>query len=172
MKFNPVAKLLRALYGHPRAGDLWHAKLDAILTKLGFEKHEAWPSVYILKASIAKGEMCIIVVHVDDLITGTPIVQNVTKQLKTQVVMDEPTPIGKYLGMMHMVATYDCNSEVVTEVVFDMRVYIKSAVDDYVKRTGWNLKPATSLYAPDLSADALDQLLNEDGEHAGMDASS
>ena len=98
MKFNrPVANLLRALYGHPRAGDFWHAKLDAILTKLGFEKHEAWPSVYILKASIAKGEMCIIVVHVDDLITGTPIVQNVTKQLKTQVVMDEPTPIGKYL---------------------------------------------------------------------------
>ena len=45
---------------------------------------------------------------------------------------------------MHKVATYDSNSEIVTEVIFDMRVYIKSAVDDYVKRTGWNLKPATS----------------------------
>ena len=56
-------------------------------------------------------------------------------------------------------------------MIFDMRVYIKSAIDDYVKRTGWNLKPATSPYAPDLSASALDQLLNEDSEHAGMAAS-
>ena len=40
-----------------------------------------------------------------------------------------------------------------------------------MKRTGWNLKPATSLYAPDLFAAALDQLLNEDGEHGGMAAS-
>ena len=52
-----------------------------------------------------------------------------------------------------------------------MRVYIKSAVDDYVERTGWNLKPATSPYAPDLSAAALDQFLNENGEHASMAAS-
>ena len=140
--------------------------------KLGFEKHEAWPSVYVLKASIAKGEMCIIVVYAGDvLITGKPIIQNVVKQLKAQVVMDEPTLIDKYLGVMHKVATYDCNSEIVTEVVFDVRVYIKSAVDDYVKRTGWNLKPATSPNAPDLSAAALDQLLNEDGEHASMAAS-
>ena len=94
-----MAKLLRALYGHPRAGDLWHAKLDAILTKLGFEKHEAWPSVYILKASIAKREMCVIVVYVGDfLITGTPVVQSVIQQLKKQAVMDEPTPISKYPG--------------------------------------------------------------------------
>ena len=56
-------------------------------------------------------------------------------------------------------------------MIFDMRVYIKSAIDDYVKRTGWNLKPATSPYAPDLSAAALDQLLNRDSEHAGMAAS-
>ena len=107
----------------------------------------------------------------DLLITGTPIIQSIIKKLKEQVAMDDPTPIGKHLGMMHKVATYDSNSEIVTEVIFDMGVYIKSAIDDYVKRTGWNLKPATSPYAPDLSAAALDQLPNEDGEHAGMAAS-
>ena len=80
--------------------------------------------------------MCTIVVYVGDLlITGATIIQNVIKQLKTQVVMeDEPTPISKYQSVMHKVATYDCNPEIVTEVVFDVRVYIKSAVDDYVKR--------------------------------------
>ena len=139
---------------------------------MGFSKHEAWPSVYVLKTAGRGTDMCVIVVYVDDLlITGTPIIQSIIKKLKEQVVMDDPTPIGKYLGVMHKVATYDSNSEIVTEVIFDMRVYIKSAVDDYVKRTGWNLKPATSPYAPDLSATALDQLLNEDGEHAGMAAS-
>ena len=57
----PGGQALRALYRHPRAGDLWHAKLNAILTKLGFEKHEEWPSVCVLKASIAEeGMMCII----------------------------------------------------------------------------------------------------------------
>ena len=75
---RPVAKPLQALYGHPCAGDLWRAKLDAILPKLWFEKHEAWPSEHVLKASIAKGEMCIIVVCINDLLmTGTPITQNV-----------------------------------------------------------------------------------------------
>ena len=102
------------------------------------------------------------------LTTGTPIIQSIIKKLEEQVVMDDPAPIGKYLGVVHKVSTYDFNSEIVTEVIFDVSVYIKSAIDDYVKRTGWNLKPATSPYAPDLSATALDQLLNEDGEHAGM----
>ena len=31
---RPVIKLLQALYGHPRAGNLWHAKLDKILIKI------------------------------------------------------------------------------------------------------------------------------------------
>ena len=30
------------------------------------------------------------------------------------------------------VATYDSNSVIVTEVIFDIGVYIKSAIDDYV----------------------------------------
>ena len=70
---RPVVKLLRALYGHPRAGDLWHAKLDKTLIKLGFSKHEVWPSVYVLKTAERGADMCIIVVYVDDLLTtGTP----------------------------------------------------------------------------------------------------
>ena len=169
---RPVVKLLRALYGHPRAGDLWHAKLDAILTKIGFQKHEAWPSVYVLKGSLAKGEMCIIVVYVDDLlISGAKIRYDVIRQLKKQVVMDEPTPISKYLGCMHLTTEYDAQSAIITEIVFDMRIYVKSAIGDYVKRTGWTLKPAASPYAPDLPNVALDRFLGEDGEHADLAAS-
>ena len=38
---------------------------------------------------------------------------------------------------------------------------IKSAVDNYVNRTSWKLKLATSPYAPDFSTTALDQLLKD-----------
>ena len=61
---RPVVKLLRAQYGHPRAGDLWHARLDKILVKMGFSKHEAWPSVHVLKIAGRGTDKCIILVYV------------------------------------------------------------------------------------------------------------
>ena len=82
---RPVCKLLRALYGHPRAGDLWHAKLDMILIKLGFVKDEAWPSVYVLRKETGKDSMAMIVVYVDDLIiAGTGIIKTIIAQLHTR----------------------------------------------------------------------------------------
>ena len=133
---RPVVKL-QALYNHPRAGDLWHAKLDKVLIKMSFSKHEAWLSVCVLKTVECGTDVCIILAYVDDLLmTGTPTIKSTIKKLKEQVVMDDPMPTGKYLGVVHKVATYDLNSEIVTEVIFDMRVFIKSAIDNYVKRTG------------------------------------
>eukprot|EP00972_Heterocapsa_arctica_P050349 7402221-Heterocapsa_arctica.AAC.1 len=45
---DPVCRLLRALYGHPRAGDFWQDKIAAELSELKFETVEGWPSVYVL----------------------------------------------------------------------------------------------------------------------------
>ena len=62
--------------------------------------------MYVLKTAERGTDMCIIVVYADGLlITGTSIIQSNTKKLKKQVVMDGPTPVGKYLGVMHKVAT-------------------------------------------------------------------
>ena len=38
---DPVCRLKKALYGHPRAGDCWHDRLHSVLIADGFETVEA-----------------------------------------------------------------------------------------------------------------------------------
>ena len=63
---NPVVRLKKALYGHPRAGDLWADKLAGVLKEEGFEAVDGWPSMYI---KLTPGEPPVVIdVYVDDLI--------------------------------------------------------------------------------------------------------
>ena len=55
---NPVVRLKKALYGHPRAGDLWADKLAGVLKDEGFEAVTGWPSMYI-KLTAGKPPMVI-----------------------------------------------------------------------------------------------------------------
>ena len=41
----PVCRLKKALYGHPRAGDLWTDRLGSVLKAKGFELVDNWPSL-------------------------------------------------------------------------------------------------------------------------------
>ena len=43
---RPVCRLDKALYGHPKAGDLWADRLSSILAELGFESVENWLSLF------------------------------------------------------------------------------------------------------------------------------
>ena len=62
---DPVVRLKVALYGHPRAGDMWHDKLEAILKSHGYETIEGWPSVHVKRQG---SDICAILVYVDDLV--------------------------------------------------------------------------------------------------------
>ena len=62
---RPVCCLDKALYGHPKAGDLWADRLSTVLGEDGFEKVENWQSLF--HKSTPKGPI-IIDVYVDDLV--------------------------------------------------------------------------------------------------------
>ena len=62
---NLVAPRKKALFGHPRAGDLWADKLSKVLESEGFIPVPDWPSMYI---KFVPGELPqVIDVYVDDL---------------------------------------------------------------------------------------------------------
>ena len=154
---RPVCRLLKALYGHPRAGDLWHNKLDGILTGLGFTKLEAWPSVYTYHE---KGEVVVVVVYVDDLlIAGTSAMDAIIKKLREQVLMDDPHDVDKYLGVHHKIK----RTGRVTEMAFDMRAYLQNVVKNFKQETGMTLKPVHTPYAPAISDKQLEDLMSREG---------
>ena len=62
---DPVFPLRVALYGHPRAGDLWHDMLCGVLLEMGCVAVEGWPSVYV---AFEGDEFVAIVVYVDDVL--------------------------------------------------------------------------------------------------------
>ena len=64
-KRRPVCRLRKALYGHPRAGDLWKDKPGAVLKAQGFETVDNLPSLHYKYTP--KG-LAIIDVYVDDLV--------------------------------------------------------------------------------------------------------
>ena len=58
--------MIKALYGHPRAGDLWADKLGGVLRNDGFTNVTGWPSMFI-KHVDGEGPQ-VFDVYVDDLI--------------------------------------------------------------------------------------------------------
>ena len=98
---NPVVRLRKALYGHPRAGDLWADKLAGVLKEEGFEPVSGWPSMYI---RLRRGEAPIVVdVYVDDLIMlGTCVALGaILHRIRKVIKMEDPHELGKYLGCYH-----------------------------------------------------------------------
>ena len=144
---DPVVKLLRALYGHPRAGDIWGDKLEQELVRLEFQRVEGWPSVYVLKQKV--GPMNIVfVVYVDDLVmVGDKNIVEVIKKLRSEIAMDEPADLKKYLGCVHEIFRKKVDGETITNIVFNMQNYIESAVAQYREVATLQLVKAASPYA-------------------------
>ena len=67
---DPVCRLVKALYGHPHAGDFWHDRFQAELITLEFKTIDGWPSVYVRELN--KKDRIIICVYVDDLVILGP----------------------------------------------------------------------------------------------------
>ena len=164
---DPVVRLLKALYGHPLAGDYWADKLAGVLGDHGYVRDEAWPGVFVKNAGTNKVTM--IIVYVDDILfAGNKMELNsVIPSICKVIDMEEPGSLAKYLGVHHKV-NRDSNG---TEMIFDMRDYFRTAVDTFQKECEVTLKPAPTPYPPELKQSDLDDLQSRPGKWASTAAS-
>jgi len=161
---DPVVPLRRALYGHPKAGDMWHDKLCAILLSHGFEKIEGWPSTYTRRAG---DQFAAIVVYVDDLlILGDASVHSLIAKMRKEVEMEDPMPVNRYLGVNHSASQTKRGAFVDTKYVFDQSSYFSSACEGFMAETGETLKLGTpSPKPPEITKAEMLCLIETPGVH-------
>ncbi len=78
--------------------------------------------------------------------------------------MDDPHPLGRYLGCYHRVAVTGPVGATVTEVEFDMIDFFRTKVDAYVADTGRTLRAVDTPHAPKLDTKAFDTAVGTPGE--------
>ena len=167
---DPVCRLVKALYGHPHAGDFWHDRFQDELITLEFKTIDGWPSVYVRE--LKDNGRIIICVYVDDLvILGPKAMYPVLEALRKEIEMDDPHALNKYLGCFHHFLETTANGEKLTTIQFDMADYFRSACEIFIAETGETLKPASTPFAPEINSEDLDHLLNTPGKFSGKAAS-
>ena len=94
-----MARLVKALYGHPDSGTFWERHCDRELTKAGFTPIENWPSCYWHKTY-----NCLLTVYVDDFKLAGPEqnMETVWQSIRERIAMDPPTAAAHYLGCTHI----------------------------------------------------------------------
>ena len=136
---RPVVPLIKALYGHPDSGTYWEKHCDTHCRSVGFVPVDGWPSCYYMKRLDL-----FLVVYVDDfklagpvghlaegwkLIHGDATIDGQGKEL----VMDDPTPLGQYLGCNHKQSTITLPNGVKANAIeYDMEDFRDSCVSRYV----------------------------------------
>ena len=96
---DPVVILRLALYGHPDAGGYWGKHCEKHILTEGFLAVPDWRSVYWhpeLKL--------LLIVYVDDFKMSGPAdkISAGWKKLRKGLVIDDPTPAGKFLGCINV----------------------------------------------------------------------
>ena len=101
---GPVCPLRLALYGHPDAGGFWERHCEKAVSEVGFTFLPDWPSVFF-----HKDLKLMLVIYVDDFKLAGPRESLVKgwELLKTRITLEEPRPIGRYLGCLHERFTRD-----------------------------------------------------------------
>ena len=99
---DPVCPLMLALYGHPDAGGFWERRCEKAVSEVGFTPD--WPSVFF-----HKDLKLMLVIYVDDFKLAGPRESQAKgwELLKTRIKLEEPRPIGRYLGCLHERFTRD-----------------------------------------------------------------
>ena len=162
---DPVCELLYALYGHPKAGDMWHDKLDALLLARGCSKIEGWPSIYYKFVQRAQAEeLILIVAYVDDLLLfGLDALDDLVKELRSVVDFEDLHAIDKYLGCHH---DFTDHADVTT-VTWSMSDYFQSAVDIFKDVTGIKkLTPVCTPFAPEIDKELFIENVSTPGKWA------
>jgi hypothetical protein len=97
---DPVCPLVLALYGHPDSGGYWEQHCNNHLSSIGFEPVKEWRSCFFHPKL-----QLFLTVYVDDfkMSGGAKALQEGWNLIRKAIKMEDPTPIGKYLGCEHKV---------------------------------------------------------------------
>ena len=167
---DPVCRLLRALYGHPESGNHWAEKLGEELIKIGFKAVDGWNSVWVL--DMGENYKACFVIYVDDLVMfGSEKINDIIKELRKRIDMEDPSGIKKYLGVFHNIVRTEANGHTITEVTFDMEHYFRSALEEYLKVAPMKLTRAATPFATKPTPEELEDLLGKKGQLAPHAAS-
>jgi hypothetical protein len=132
---RPVARLKKALYGHPDSGSFWEAHCNKHVRSVGFVPCGAeWPSVFrhpLLDLFL--------VVYVDDFKLAGPSksLKKGWALLRQGLQIDPETPLGLFLGCTIRKGTITLpDGKKATSVEYDMEDYLKNCVQKYIDVTG------------------------------------
>ena len=125
---RPVARLLRALCGHPGAGAFWETRCDKAAREVGFAPIANWPSCYFhakLKLLLAA--------YVDDFKMSGPQVSMARgwKLTQSRLNLGDPAPSSLYLGCMHECKQLTLNNgKRARAVVYNMEECLKRTAEN------------------------------------------
>lgn len=141
-----IYKLNRGIYGLKQAGRLWHLELSKTLKKLGYVKHDAFPSTFILKKD--NKVICMIGLFVDDMIvsaqhpdTLTTLSKELSKVYKLKEISCDEDGMQRFLGMNLWITTTEKGKT--SQIRFNQEEYIKDIIAKYNVRK--NVKIQTPL---------------------------
>ncbi|CAI7755824.1 unnamed protein product [Closterium sp. NIES-53] len=95
-----VCKLVKSLYGLKQSPMLWYEALDGVLLGAGWKKSKVDEALYF--KSDAEGEMCWLLVYVDDLLAASrsrSLLGELRDLLQSAFQLREISPVEKYLGL-------------------------------------------------------------------------
>lgn len=145
---DPVCILAKALYGHPESGAVWEAHLGKVMTELGWQSIDGWPSVWILRK-----ELALLVVYVDDLllVAATQMQAKLWASLENKIRFGElPKALDRYLGVHH---TIERNGNDM-KVIVSQRDFLKAAASTYAAEIDVRTLPRRVSPYHDVSGDA------------------
>jgi hypothetical protein len=135
---KPVVRLHKALYGHPDSGTYWEKHCDSHCREIGFVPIENWPSCYYMKRLDL-----FLTIYVDDFKLAGPegnlaegwrlIRGDADNDGGKGLIMEDPTPLGHYLGCNHVQGKVTLpNGNVANTVSYDMEDFLGSCVTRYI----------------------------------------
>lgn len=150
-----AVRLVRSLYGHPLAGNLWQQRLEKVVKSMGGEPIPSYASNFVFR----RGNSALLLnIYVDDctLAGGTvEIQQKFWEELRLKVKLEPEEFIGeqgtKILGRLH---TIDRTPKI-TSMTYDMKSYTQGIIDLYCELTGTLKEKLRSAVTPCLPESSL-----------------
>jgi len=107
-----ILRLVKTLYGLKQSGCHWYQKLSSVFLSLGFKQCAVDQAVYF-QVIVHKGELTIVIVHVDDCTITTTTV-SLIKELKAGLSKHfEVTDLGELHWMLGIEVKRDCPGHMV-----------------------------------------------------------
>ena len=153
-----AVRLVRSLYGHPLAGNLWQQHLEKVVKSLGVEPIPSFPSNSVFRRGGNGQHTLLLNIYVDDcrLAGGTVEIQRKFWEELRQKVNLEPEEFisshgTKILGRLHSI---NRNPNQIT-MTYDMRLYTQGIIDLYCELTGTSVDKLKQAITPCLPESSM-----------------